>query len=352
VKAAVFHDRRDVRIEDVAEPGRPADDEVVLDVVRAAICGTDAAEYARGPEMVWLDKPHFGSGHQGPVVLGHEFFGIVREVGAEVEGVKVGDRVVPGATDWCGECVWCRSGRTNLCSKRYLIGMHRDGGLARAATVPAKMCRPVPEECSADAAAIAQPLAVALHGLDRANVGAEPVVVIGAGGIGAFIVAAAKRRGADPLIVIDISDARLENAKSLGADYVFHAGEKNLKEQIYELTDGDGPPVVVEASGAPPSPAAAAELLRPGGTLLLMGMQAAPRELDLFEMAQVEKDMITSNAHVCDRDLSPAIELLTNTDFAEKVIGDRIALDDLVDRGLVPLVEGTAEGKIVVETEL
>jgi (R,R)-butanediol dehydrogenase / meso-butanediol dehydrogenase / diacetyl reductase len=352
VKAAVFHDRRDVRIESRGRPGRPGDDEVVLDVVRAAICGTDAAEFDRGPEMVSLDQPHFGSGLSGPVVLGHEFVGVVREVGAEVEGLTVGERVVPGATQWCGECVWCRSGRTNLCDRRYLIGMHRDGGLAEAATVPAKMCRPVPGSCSDDAAAIAQPLSVALHGIERGQVGSEPVVVIGAGGIGAFLIAAAKAAGASPLIVIDVAEARLSNAIGLGADHGFFADDPQLREKIYELTDGDGPPVVIEASGAPTSPALACELLRPGGRLLLMGMQAAPREMNLFEMAQVEIDMICSNAHICDRNLEPAIALLTESNLAETVIGDRIPLDDLVSKGLIPLVEGTAIGKIVVDPQV
>jgi threonine dehydrogenase-like Zn-dependent dehydrogenase len=351
MRAAVFHGREDIRIGDVSRPDAPAPNEVTIDVVRAAICGSDAAEYARGPEMISLDLPHPGSGHSGPVVMGHEFFGIVCDVGNEVDSVSVGDRVVPGATAWCGECVWCRSGRTNLCARRYLVGMHRDGGLAEAVTVPANMCRLVPDHCSPDAAAIAQPLAVALHGLDRAAVGAEPVVVIGAGGIGAFLIAAAHSRGANPLIVIDIADVRLKNASLLGASHVFLADAPRLREQIYELTDGDGPPVVIEASGAPSAPATAAALLRPGGRLLLMGLQAAPRELDLFQMTQTEIDLITSNAHICHQNLEPAIELLAGTDLAEKAIGNVIGLSEVIAEGFVPLVEGEAIGKIVVDPQ-
>jgi (R,R)-butanediol dehydrogenase / meso-butanediol dehydrogenase / diacetyl reductase len=351
LRAAVFHGRGDVRIDDVEPPGRPASDEVVLEVSRAAICGTDAAEYARGPEMVSLTSPHPGSGHSGPVVIGHEFFGVVSEIGDEVEGVAVGDRVVPGATDWCGECEWCLAGRLNLCSRRYLIGMHRDGGLAERVAVPAKMCRPVPDECSDDAAAITQPLAVAIHGVERGGIGAEPVVVIGAGGIGAFVVAAAKAAGAAPLIVTDISESRLATARALGADHTFLATDPDLAGKILELTGGEGPPVVIEASGAAPAPAQALAMLRRGGRVVLMGMQGEPRPLDLFEMIMQETDLIATNAHVCDRNLEPAIELLTTTDLAETVIGHRLGLDELVDGGLVPLVEGTAVGKIVVDPQ-
>jgi threonine dehydrogenase-like Zn-dependent dehydrogenase len=175
------------------------------------------------------------------------------------------------------------------------------------------------------------------------------VVVIGAGGIGSFVVAAAAAQGAAPLIVIDVAQVRLDTARALGASHAFFADDPRLREQVYELTDGDGPPVVVEASVAPTAPAFAAGLLRPGGRLVLMGMQAAPRELDLFEMTQTEIDLITSNAHVCHRNLEPAIELLATTDLAETVIGERIALDRIVERGLLPLSEGTATGKIVVD---
>lgn len=350
MRAAVFHGAGDVRIQEVPDVGAPGPGEVVLDVVRAAICGTDATEYARGPKMVPLHHRHPASGHQGPVVLGHEFVGRVRAIGDGETTLRVGDRVVPGAGAWCGTCFWCREGRTNLCEQRFLIGIHRDGGLAEAAVVPAVMCHPVPEGCSDDAAAMAQPLAIALHGLRRAT-GGQPatMAVIGAGGIGAFLIAAAKLGGARPLIALDISPQRLAVARDLGADHVFDATAPDLREQLRELTGGIGPDVVMEASGAPSAPALAVALVRPGGRVGLMGMQSAPRELDLFEMAQWEIDVIPANAHVCGQDLPPAIELLSSTDLGEQVLGRRIALERLVPDGLVPLVEATAEGKIVVE---
>jgi (R,R)-butanediol dehydrogenase / meso-butanediol dehydrogenase / diacetyl reductase len=350
VRAAVFHGAGDVRIEDVPDVGEPGAGEVVIEVVRAAICGTDATEYAHGPKMVPLHHRHAASGHEGPVVLGHEFVGHVRSIGDGETGLRVGDRVVPGAGAWCGRCRWCREGRTNLCSQRYLVGIHRDGGLAEAAVVPAEMCHPVPEPCTDDAAAMAQPLAIALHALDRATRADDAsVVVIGAGGIGAFVLAAAKRRGFDVVVAIDISERRLQVARDLGADFVFDADTADLRERLRELTGGDGPDVVVEASGAPSAPAQAASLVRAGGRVGLIGMQSAPRELDLFTMAQWEVDLVPANAHVCVTDLPAAIDMLTTTDLAERVLGARIPLGRLVPDGLVPLVDASAAGKIVVE---
>lgn len=350
MRAAVFHGAQDVRIQEVPDVGDPGPGEVVLDVVRAGICGTDATEFARGPKMVPLHHRHAASGHEGPVILGHEFVGRIRAVGDGPTELSVGDRVVPGAGAWCGSCFWCESGRTNLCENRYLVGIHRDGGLAEAAVVPAVMCHRVPEECSDDAAAMAQPLAIALHGLARARVEGCSVAVIGVGGIGSFLIAAAKLQGIDPIIGIDINEARLRTALELGAAHVFDANEAGLRETLRELTGGVGPDVVMEASGAPPGPALAASLVRPGGRIGLMGMQSAPRELDLFTMAQWEIDVLPANAHVCGHDLPPAIELLAGTDLGERVLGARIPLDRLVPDGLVPLADATADGKIVVET--
>ena len=349
MRAAVFHGRRDVRIEEVRSGDGPAADEVLLDVLQAAICGTDSTEWALGPKMTQLDTAHPVTGHQGPVILGHEFVGIVRDGGDSVTGINVGDRVVPGCGGWCGRCAWCRDGRTNLCRNRFLVGIHRNGGLAESVVVPANMCQVVADSCSDEAAAIAQPLAVAIHGLSRVQFAGGSIVVIGAGGIGALVISAARARGAAPLIAIDISDVRLERAQVMGADYIFRADAPSLKQAVYELTGGDGPGLVVEASGAALAPAMAVDLARPGGRLLLMGMQSAPSALDLFWLTQWEVDVMTSNAHVCDTDLGPALELLATTDLATRAIGDRIRLEDVVEKGLVPLADGTARGKIVID---
>ncbi len=169
MKAAVYHGNRDIRIETMPEPGKPGSDEVILEVLRGAICGTDVSEYLHGPHFTPLTQRHPASGHIGPMIIGHEFVGRIIEVGAEVEGFKVGQRVVPGAGMWCGQCEWCRAGRTNLCAHYFTLGLNTHGGLAEMAKAPARMCHLVPEGCSDDSAAMAQPLAVALHAVRRSG---------------------------------------------------------------------------------------------------------------------------------------------------------------------------------------
>lgn len=339
MKAAVFHGPRDVRIEDVAEPDSPARGDVVLEVVRAAICGTDASEWDHGPVLC---RPG--------VVLGHEFVGRVLETGAGVDGVGAGDRVVSGAGISCGHCLWCRRGRTNLCAEYRTLGLQVNGGLAEYVTSPASICRAVPESCDDDAAAMAQPLAVALHALSRVALGTdETVAVIGVGGIGSFIVAGASHRAHEGRVVaLDLDAQRLATATALGADETVDATGRELSELLLELTDGVGFDVVIEATGAQHAPAAALAGARRGGRVLLVGLHGASRELDLTSTILREVDVFTTVAHVCDSDIPAALDLLAGSDVAAVTAGPRIPLDALVEEGLRPLAERRASGKILV----
>ena len=339
MKAAVYHGAHDVRIETVPDPGEPAADEVVLEVIRAAICGTDASEWDHGPFLC----------HPG-VVLGHEFVGRVVARGRDVEHVGLGDRVVSGAGISCGRCFWCRQGRTNLCAEYRTLGLQVDGGLAEYVTSPASICHLVPESCGDDAAAMAQPLAVALHALSR--VGLQPtesVAVIGVGGIGSFVVAGASRRAIGGRVVaIDIDPERLTTATALGASEVADASGHALSELLLELSGGVGFDVVIEASGAEHAPAGALAGTRRGGRVLLVGLHAAPRELDLSDTILREVDIATSVAHVCETDIPASIEMLRTSDLANLTMARNIPLDALVEEGLRPLAERRAPGKIVV----
>ena len=339
MRAAVFHGPHDVRVEDVAEPAAAAGGEVVLEVVRAAICGTDASEWDHGPILC---RPG--------VVLGHEFVGRVVDLGAEVTDLHVGDRVVSGAGISCGHCFWCLRRRTNLCADYRTLGLQVDGGLAEYVASPASICRLVPDACDDDAAAMTQPLAVALHALGRVAQGKdETVAVIGAGGIGSFLVAGASRRALEGRVVaIDIDAERLATASALGASETADASGRDLAQLLLELSGGTGFDIVIEASGAPLAPSAAIAGARRGGRVLLVGLHGAPRELDLTGTILREIDIFTTVAHVCDADIPAALELLAETNIAAVTAGPRIPLDTLVEEGLRPLAERRALGKILV----
>src|SRR6266516_4408384 len=228
MRAAVFHGARNVRVEEVADPSPALPGEVVLKVIRAAICGTDAAEWDHGPVLC---RPG--------VVLGHEFVGRVVAAGADVTALRIGDRVVSGAGISCGHCRWCLLDRTNLCADYRTLGLQVNGGLAEYVTSPAEICRAVPDACDDDAAAMTQPLAVAIHAVSRvAPRQDDAVAVIGAGGIGSFIVAGAARNAkAGRVVAIDIDDDRLAAASALGARETANATGRDLSELLLELTD-------------------------------------------------------------------------------------------------------------------
>jgi (R,R)-butanediol dehydrogenase/meso-butanediol dehydrogenase/diacetyl reductase len=350
MRAAVYHGPGDVRIESVPAPGAPGPGELVLEVLRGAICGTDSSEYAHGPHLIPLHERHPNSGHVGPLVLGHEFVGRVTAVGEGVSDFAVGDRVVTGAGVSCGDCDWCLAGRTNLCAHYYTLGLHTDGGLATAAKTPASICVAVPEDCTDDAAAMAQPLAVALHGLNRARVSpAETVVIIGVGGIGALMVGGAGGRGLEHVVAVDVDEGRLATARALGAAHTVDATREDPVQAIRELTGGSGAHAVIEASGAPASPGQALQMVRRGGRVVIVGLQSAPVPLDLFDVAMREVEITSALAHVCADDLPVALEILTRTDLADNILDRVIPLDRLVDDGLRVLAERRAAGKILVD---
>lgn len=353
MKAAVYHGNRDLRIESVPEPGKPGPGEVILEVLRGAICGTDVTEYLYGPHFASLDQPHPASGHSGPVISGHEFVGQIVEVGSEVEGFAVGQRVVPGAGNWCGRCKWCLAGRVNLCANYFVYGLSAHGGLAEMAKIPAYMCRLVPGECTDDAAAMGQPLAVALHAVGRSN--AKPgqvIALMGVGGIGSFILAAARAQQLEPIIAIDIDDERLERAARLGATHLVNARSQDPIKAVHRLTGGLGVEIFIEASGAPPGPDTALAATQKGGQVLIVGMQAEPRRFDFHDMTYREITVTSTVAHVCTTDLPKSLDILTHTGLAEVVLDRVIPLEGLVEDGIMALAEGQAKGKVVVNPNL
>ncbi len=339
MRAAVYRGPGQLAIEDVARPEPPGRNEVQVRVTRAAVCGTDSSEWDHGP---LLTRP--------PVILGHEFTGVVDVIGPSVSAFRHGDRVVAGAGVSCGECEWCRSGRTNLCSSYHTLGLHVDGGLAEYVNAPVSTLIRVPDDVTDDEAALAQPLAVAIHAVRRSGVTPnESCVVIGVGGIGAFVISAAKARGVENLIALDIDEERLETAKRLGASSAFNVSGVDLAEGIRDAAGGDGPHVVIEASGIAQAPAAACEAVRRGGRVLLVGLQGAPREIDLFSLTLREVDVTTTLAHVFADDLPDALEVLRTTDLYKVVVDRTIRLDQLVEGAIRPLAERRARGKIVVD---
>ena len=355
MKAAVYHGPLDVRVEEVPEPGPLGPNDVLVAPLIGSLCGTDVSEFLAGPKRIPLHHRHPVSGHQGPVILGHEFMGLVMEVGAAVTELHIGQRVVPGAGTWCGICSLCLAGRTNICERSVLYGIHTHGGLAERVKVPASMCRAVPGHCSNEAAALAQPCAVALHALNR--VGSEPgqrVALFGVGGVGNFLVSAllARTQGELTLILVEVDERKWRLAERLGASAAsFILSDELTETAIWDLTAGQGVDLVIEASGSPSAIQQALAVVRSGGMLLQVGIPGGRVSLALGQAVLREVSMITSNGMVCEVDLPQALALLTETDLATQIIDRIIPLNTLVPEGLEALALHDVLGKVLVRIQ-
>ena len=338
MKAAVFHGRRDIRLEEVPPP-EPGTGELLVRVTGVGICGTDAAEYAAGPQMFPIHRPDPVTGHCGPMVPGHEFAGVVTGTGRGVTGFAEGDPIACGAGISCGACGACAAGRSNLCERYWTVGLQRNGALAEFTAVPAAACVNVAERALApDAAAMAQPMAIAVHAVGRGRLGAgEDAVVVGTGGIGAFVVYAAARCGA-AVTGVDLDPERLLVAQALGAGATVTA-EPGIP--LVDLLADASPAVVFECTGVAAMVQQAADFVRPGGRVVVVGLQEAPVAVDLRSLALREKELVGTLAHAFGADFGRAVELLESGGDVWRLLAPSVLpLEDLVDGGLQPMVAG------------
>jgi (R,R)-butanediol dehydrogenase/meso-butanediol dehydrogenase/diacetyl reductase len=346
MRAAVYHGAHDVRIEEVPDP-RPGESEVLLRVVRSGMCGTDATDWKGGPKTFPVNRRHPVTGHEGPMIIGHEFIGEVVEQGHGAS-TPVGTLVASGAGVSCGRCDRCLQGRTNLCRRYYTLGLNTAGGMAEYVAVPESTLAAVPDGLSPDAAGLAQPLAVGLHAARRAGArDGGRVVLIGAGAIGTFVLAGLRSLADIDLTVVDFAGPRLERAERLGATRVVEAGP-DAPAKVLAAVETPGADVVIEASGAPGQLDVAIGLARPGGTILQVGLPAQPQEIDVWSLVMQEKTIQTTLAHVCGEDLAPALDLLATTALAEELVEGVHPLEAIGEQ-LDRLASGQVEGKILFD---
>lgn len=330
MRAAVYRGMRDLTIEDRPIPA-PGPDEILVRVSAVGICGTDAHEYESGPHM-------FTS---APFIPGHEFAGHVVELGTAVTGFSIGQLVAAGAGISCGNCYWCRLGSTNLCETYETLGLQLPGGLAQYVVAPADICFEVGSTgLSSDVAAMTQPMSIAVHSLKRGRPKlGDMAIVIGAGGIGAFLVHALAVRDVTT-VVVDLDLERLNIAKALGAELAVRPDDAT--DSLASLMGVGVPSVIYEATGSPTGLEFALSRAAPGTRVVVIGLQEGNHAVEFRNLALREIELIGTNAHAFAADFGEAVELLAArsggwTDVAPVAI----PLNDLVQGGLSPMIDGT-----------
>lgn len=347
MKTAVYYGAGDVRIEERVKP-EPSEGEVLLRVTRSGVCGTDASEWKAGPKVFPVNWTHPSSGHHGPMVLGHEFIGVIEE--SRDERFAVGQRVASGAGVSCGSCQRCLQGRTNLCAEYKTYGLNIDGGMAEYIAVSADTLVAIPDAVPDDVAGLAQPLAVGLHAARRSGVeNGDDVVLFGAGAIGTFVLAGLQHLADAHITVVDFAGSRLERAKRLGAHRVIAVDGDTFESELADLAKTVD--VIVEASGAPGQLNRAIGLARDGATILQVGMPTEMQLVDIHQLVFREITVRTTLAHVCSQDMPDALEILERTGLADEMLDSVRPLEDLPYQ-LDLLSKGQIEGKVLFNPSL
>ncbi len=266
MKAVKLYGPGDMRLVDVEKPS-PGPGEALVRVKAVGVCASDVHYYHEGRigDAVVTE----------PIIMGHEFAGVIAELGEGVTGLKVGDPVAVEPAVSCGECELCRAGEINICREIKFCGTPPyDGSLREYIAWPAENCVPVPEEWSMPEVAMLEPLAVGVYGVEMAEpVQGKSVAILGAGAIGLSLLQAAKAAGCGQVTVTDLIPERLEIARKLGADVALDANDPEVVRNV--VGSSMGMDIVFEAAGENDAVCQATEIVRPGGMLVVGGI---PRE--------------------------------------------------------------------------
>jgi (R,R)-butanediol dehydrogenase / meso-butanediol dehydrogenase / diacetyl reductase len=353
MKAAVWHGRNDVRIDNVSEPPDPPPGQVQVEVAWCGICGTDLHEYLGGPLYIPASRPHSLTGVQAPVPIGHEMSGRVIALGDGVEGFRVGDRVAACPIIGCQACRWCRSSSMAQCDQVAFLGTSWTGGaLARRLNLNAYQCYRLSNAITDEIGALVEPFSATVRAVAQSGAGAnDNVAIVGAGPIGLMALMAARIRGVKSAVAIEVAERRIAAALACGADAIIDPSRQNAEKRALELTNGQGFDVVIECAGLATTSLMAARLTRTRGRLVIMGVFEKPAALDLTDVVFREKIISGSMSGYGVYD--ETIRMMTDPRFrGDVLITDRIELNGLVGEGYHGLLhEKDKHVKILVRPE-
>ena len=283
-------------VEPVPGPG-----EVRLRVEACGICGSELEAFkSRSPRRV------------PPLVMGHEFCGVIEETGRGVQSFTKGERVVSHSLLSCGACLRCTSGRPHLCTERRIYGMHLPGGFAESVVTPVRSLIRWPENVPAESACLTEPLANGVHVVNLTrHLEPKTVAVIGAGAIGLFCQQAFQSILGLEVYVSDLIPERLAVAARLGARNTINSRTHDFVQTIYDLTDGEGADVVVDAVGANLTKKLSIGATRPGGATVWIGTHENAITINSYEITLAERHVMGSYAATMP-ELQTALDLIAN----------------------------------------
>ncbi|MDK7666287.1 zinc-binding alcohol dehydrogenase family protein [Cytobacillus oceanisediminis] len=283
MKAVQIPSAMEMEVIDIEKPVIRNPDEVLVKVKRVGICGSDMHIYHGTNPLATY-----------PRIVGHEVAGEVVEVGSNVSGMKPGDHVVVEPIRYCGECYACRKGRPNVCQSLSVFGVHEDGGLRAFFVLPENQLHVVNSSLEWDEIVLAEPYTIGAQAVWRGAVGeGDTVFIQGSGPIGICILKMAKLQGAR-VIISDLKQERLAFAKENGADEIINASEESVEDRVLELTDGEGPNVVIDAVCLPSTFELGVNLVSPAGTVVVLGFDERPSSIPQLPITKKEVTIVGS----------------------------------------------------------
>ncbi|MFD1860798.1 2,3-butanediol dehydrogenase [Aeromicrobium camelliae] len=349
MKAAQFYGRGDIRIEEIPEPAtRPGT--VKVEVEWCGICGTDLHEYLEGPIFAPpSDAPHPLTGETVPITLGHEFAGVVAELGDGVTDLRVGDRVVVEPYIVCGRCDACVQGRYNVCATLGFVGLSGwGGGFSKYVVAERRWIHPL-GELGTDVGALVEPLAVAYHAVRLAGArSGQSAVVFGSGPIGLVTTSVLRAVGVEQVVVVEPAEVRKKKALAAGADVVIDPTTDDILEQLMDLTSGRGADISFECAGVDSVLKSAIQGTRVGGTCVNVAIWGHEASVAMNDLVFREVNVLGSLAYANDH--PDTIKLIADgkVDPFQFITG-RIGVDEIVTRGFDELINNKEENvKILV----
>ena len=340
MKASRFLGNKTFAVTDLPTP-HAGPGELVLRNQVCGVCGTDVHIYHGEPGSADVNPP---------VVLGHEYSGEVVEVGKGVTGFAVGDHVTVDPNIYCGHCAYCQNGKKQLCPSMEAIGVTRDGGFAQYSRIPASQAFKLEPTVPWEAAAMAEPLACCLHGIDLAGIQVgDKVCVVGGGAIGLLMVQLAKLSGASQIVLSEPNEKRRQVGLQLGANAAIDPTRPDAQEVFAQVLDG-GANVVIECVGNVPAVKSAFQFAGKGATVLLFSVPKVDATFDLPLFDVYKKELTIKGSFVNPDTHARAVALINSgkVDF-DPIITHRFTLDQLPEA--IAMQMSDASIKVVVEAQ-
>ncbi len=333
MQAVVCHAPEDYRLERVPVP-KVGPGEVLIKVTAAGVCASDVKCYV-GAKRIW-GGDGFPAYTKPPVIPGHEFVGRVVALGegaAEKYGLSIGDKAVSEQIIPCGQCRYCRRGEYWMCQVHHIYGFHGgidDGAWAEYMKFPAGALNyKVPESVPDDQAALIEPLACAIHAVERGEIKlGDAVVIAGMGPIGLCMLQVARMQSPGLLIALDAKPDRLELARKLGADLTINIAQEDAIARVMGLTEGYGCDVYIDVSGHPAAVNQGLQMIRKLGTYVEFSVMAAPSSVD-WSIIGDQKEINIHGSHLGPYRYPLAIEYIASGKVnAPALISHRFPLSD------------------------